>query len=289
MLIHKKKSQQNNILENNNEFAQKTVLITGASTGIGYCLAHVFAKNNYNLVITARDEKKLLKLKDECEKNYGIKVWHLSCDLSQIESSMSAIKKLIKHFNIHIDVLVNNAGFGMHGDFNETNLVKEIDMVNLQTSSVLSLSKLFLPDMIKRKQGAILNVGSVYSYTPVPYQAVYGACKSFLLSFSLSLAHEVKKHGIKITALCPGTTQTEFRTRSYIENNNKINTKIMKGMSAEEVAVQAYESLERGDLVCIPGISNKFFVSIASMLPTSLLSSLISYVNDKRGVNRLSS
>ena len=265
----------------------KTVFITGASSGIGYSLAHEFAKNKYNLVLIARDETRLLKLKEECEKKYHVEAWTLSCDLSQLESSLNSIEKLVSNLHISIDVLVNNAGFGIHGDFSETNLDKEIDMVNLQTSSVLALTKLFLPEMIKKKQGAILNVGSVYSYIPVPYQAVYGACKSFLLSFSLSLAHEVKKHGIKVTALCPGTTQTQFRTRSKIKEDGVMSGKSLRGMTAEEVAKQAYESLNKGDLVCVPGATNKLFVSLSSFLPSKLLSSLTSYVNDKRGVNHI--
>ncbi|MES2615935.1 MAG: SDR family oxidoreductase [Bdellovibrionota bacterium] len=260
----------------------KTAFITGASSGIGFSLAHEFAKKKYNLILVARDTERLKKLKEECEKKYHVQAHTLSCDLSRVENSLAAIKKLVSALHIQVDVLVNNAGFGVHGSFSETSLDKEIDMVNLQTASVISLTKLFLPGMIERKSGAILNVGSVYSYTPVPYQAVYGACKSFLLSFSLSMAHEVKKHGVTVTVLCPGTTKTEFRARSKIKQD-----RILKGMSSHEVARQAINSLDRGDLICIPGVANKFFISLASMLPTKALSSLISYVNDKRGVNHI--
>lgn len=263
--------------------SNKTAFITGASSGIGYNLAHEFAKNKYNLVLVARDETQLLKLKEECEKKYSIQATILSCDLSHIDVSINAIKKLITHHRLHIDVLVNNAGFGIHGDFCSTSLDKEVDMVNLQTSSVLSLTKMFLPAMLKKGSGAILNVASVYSYIPVPYQSVYGACKAFLLSFSLSLAHEVKKQGVKVTVLCPGTTKTQFRTRSKLKTDG--DALMLKGMPAQEVAKQAYESLNRGDLICVPGATNKMLVSLSPFLPSRWLSSLTTYVNNKRGVN----
>lgn len=260
-----------------------TAFITGASSGIGYSLAHEFGKNKYNLILVARNKEQLLKLKDECEKKYSIEAHIIACDLSKLDSSMTTIKSFVLAYSLPINVLVNNAGFGIHGDFCDTDLDKEIDMINLQTSSVLSLTKLFLPSMIKNKHGAILNVGSVYSYMPVPYQSVYGACKSFLLSFSLSLAHEVKKHGITVTALCPGPTKTAFRLRSSLKKDSDL----LKGMSAEAVAKIAYSSLIKGDLVCVPGNSNKLMVSLATIVPSKILSSIITYVNDKRGVNHI--
>jgi short-subunit dehydrogenase len=263
---------------------QKTVLITGASSGIGYSLAHEFANHKYNLVLVARDETRLLELKEECEKKYKIAAWVIACDLSQIDSSIHTIQKTIQNLRINIDVLVNNAGFGVHGEFSKTNLDKEIDMVNLQTVSILTLTKLFLPYMIKNKDGGILNVGSVYSYIPVPYQSVYAACKSFILSFSLSLAHEVKESGVKVTALCPGSTQTEFRLRSKLKSIEN-NSNLLKGMTADEVAKQAFNAFIKGKLICIPGSTNKFLVSFSSLLPSNILSSLTSYINEKRGVN----
>ncbi len=264
----------------------KTAFITGASTGIGRSLALEFAQAHYNLVVVARNKSLLESLKIECEKNYGVKVFVISTDLSRLEESLSLIKKTMEEEKITVDVLVNNAGFGIHGEFAHSDLNREIDMVNLQTNSVLCLTKLFVPHMVEQKSGAILNVGSVYSFTPVPYQSVYGACKSFLLSFSLSLAHELKKYNIKVTAVCPGTTRTEFRSRSRAGHAaDSATQKVLKGMSAEEVAKQSFEALCRGDVICVPGAANKLFVSLASFVPSPVLSRLISYVNNKRGVN----
>ena len=159
-------------------------------------------------------------------------------------------------------------------------------MVNLQIQSTLSLTKLVLPYMQERRSGFILNVGSVYSFSPVPFQSVYGGCKSFLLSFGTSLAHENKKYKINVTTLCPGITQTEFRIRSNIGKNiNSIKHKKTSGMSADLVAEQGYKALMRGDLICIPGLTNRIFVQIATHLPTSLFSSALTLVNSFRGVN----
>ena len=261
----------------------KTALITGASSGIGASLAHQFGRNKYNLVLVARDENKLLNLKYECEKKYSVEVRTLSCDLSQVDVSLNAIQKIVEGWTI--DALVNNACFGVHGDFIATSLDKELDMLQLQTKSVVTLTKYFLPGMVDRKYGEILNVASVYSFTPVPYQAVYGACKSFLLSFSLSLAHEMKQHGIRVTALCPGTTDTNFRKRSKIKEEESL--PLLKGMSSDSVAECGFKALQRGNLVSIPGAKNKFIIGISTFIPSKILSSMVSFINEKRGVNHI--
>jgi uncharacterized protein len=264
-------------------------LITGASSGIGYAFTCHFASKGYDIIAVARDKQRLYELEDSLLTKFNSKVYVLPADLSKIES-LQFIEEFLKTEGLNVDVLVNNAGFGIHGSFQETDIHKELDMVNLQINSTLSLTKLVLPYMQTKKSGYILNVGSVYSFSPVPFQSVYGGCKAFLLSFSNSLAHENKKYGIKVTALCPGITKTEFRMRSNvgrykISNKNNLKQKKPKGMSAEYVAEQGYNALMRGDLVFIPGLTNRIFVQIATHLPTSFLSSALALVNSFRGVN----
>jgi len=260
-------------------------LVTGASSGIGYSFTCLLASKGYDVIAIARDEQRLHEMENSLFAKFNSKIYVLPLDLTSQES-VKIIDEFLKKELLTVDILINNAGFGVHGAFYETELNKEIDLVNLQIHFTLAITKLILPSMQEKKSGYILNVGSVYSFSPVPYQCVYGACKSFLLSFGASLAHENKKFKIKVTTLCPGITQTEFRTRSNFANNkNTLKQKKSSGMSADLVAQQGFKSLMRGDLICIPGLSNRIFVQIASHLPTSLFSSVLTLVNSFRGVN----
>ncbi|KAB8039996.1 SDR family NAD(P)-dependent oxidoreductase [Silvanigrella paludirubra] len=260
-------------------------LVTGASSGIGYSFTCLLASKGYDVIAIARDHQRLYELENKLLTKFNAKIYVLPLDLS-INNSVDKIAEFLKKENLMVDVLINNAGFGVHGAFHETELQKELNMVNLQIQSTLSLTKLVLPYMQERRSGFILNVGSVYSFSPVPFQSVYGGCKSFLLSFGTSLAHENKKYKINVTTLCPGITQTEFRIRSNIGKNiNSIKHKKTSGMSADLVAEQGYKALMRGDLICIPGLTNRIFVQIATHLPTSLFSSALTLVNSFRGVN----
>ncbi|WP_148696581.1 SDR family NAD(P)-dependent oxidoreductase [Silvanigrella aquatica] len=264
-------------------------LITGASSGIGQALSYHFASKGYDIVTVARDNQRLQEIKSILLAKYNSQVYVCAVDLTK-SNSIQIIKDFLIHENLEINALVNNAGFGIHGSFEETDLNSEIDMIQVQINTTLALTKLVLPMMQTKKSGYILNVGSVYSFAPVPFQSVYGACKSFLLSFSNSLAFENKKYGIKVTALCPGITQTEFRMRSNVGRHKISNKKSIKnskptGMSAEQVAEQGYNALMKGDIIAIPGLTNRIFVQIATHLPTSLLSSSLALVNNFRGVN----
>jgi len=260
-------------------------LVTGASSGIGYSFTCLLAGKGYDVIAIARDHQRLYELENKLLTKFNSKIYVLPLDLS-INNSVDKIAEFLKKEDLMVDVLINNAGFGVHGAFHETELQKELNMVNLQIQSTLSLTKLVLPYMQERRSGFILNVGSVYSFSPVPFQSVYGGCKSFLLSFGTSLAHENKKYKINVTTLCPGITQTEFRIRSNIGKNiNSIKHKKTSGMSADLVAEQGYKALMRGDLICIPGLTNRIFVQIATHLPTSLFSSALTLVNSFRGVN----
>ena len=257
--------------------SEKWAIITGASAGIGKALAFEFAKGGFNLFLTARNEDSLKIVADDCRNNFNVKTEIFLADLSELNSTDSLIKAIS---NKQFEVLINNAGFGVKGDFAETNIDEEIAMLNVQLAAMLKLTKAILPKMIEAKSGKILNVASVYSFAPVPIQSVYSACKAFMLSFSTALQDEVKDSGVTITILCPGVTQTEFRTRAGIADKKN------SGMTAEIVAKIAFTETMRGKHIVITGFQNKVFVMLAKHFPTGLITILVRFINNRRGVNK---
>jgi hypothetical protein len=190
-------------------------LVTGASSGIGYQLAKLFAKDDKNIVIVARSRDKLEDLKKEVEAKHGTKVKVLVEDLSDPKAPQEIFSELGKE-GVNVDVLVNNAGFPVYGKFAETSLQEELDMIQVHITSLTHLIKLFMQKMMKDKPGWILNVGSTAGFVPEPLQAVYGASKAFVLSFTEALANELQGTGVGVTCLCPGVTDTRFYERGNI-------------------------------------------------------------------------
>ena len=249
-----------------------TALITGASSGIGYALAKRFAQEGYDLVIIARNEAALTALATECQ-THTVSVLIIAKDLTQ-PAAVQEIYQSLEEKQITIDVLVNNAGMGVWGAFSETAIEEETQLVELQIMAVMRLTKVFIPSMIKRQTGKILNVGSVYSYTPVPYQSVYSASKAFLLFFSDAIRNELKEYGITVTVLCPGiTTQTNFRTSLATKKEKSFLT-----MPAEQVAQIAYQGLLRKKAIVIPGLVNKLYVNLMRFLPRAILASGVHWI-----------
>lgn len=255
----------------------KSAIITGASSGIGKALAFEFARNGYDLFLTARNEDALQKSADECVKNFGVTAEIFTADLSDSDSTDVLIKAVEKR---RFDVLVNNAGFGVKGSFIDTNITDELEMLNVQLAAMLKLTKAVLPEMIEYKSGKILNIASVYSFSPVPMQAVYSASKAFMLSFSSALQDELKDKNIQISVICPGITQTEFRIRAGIADKKSA------GMTAEKVAEIAFAEMSKGKHIIIPGFQNKVFAFISKHLPPSLITKFIRIINNIRGVNK---
>lgn len=238
---------------------QRTALITGASSGIGLELAHLFAKDNYDLVLVARRTARLKEIKKELE-SHSITVHIFSQDLTEINAS----KKIISFLNdkkIHIHTLINNAGFGVYGTFDATPMKKELDMIQLNITALTELTKLLLPNMKQHKSGQIMNVASTAAFQAGPKMAIYFASKAYVLSFSEALHNELKPHGIHVSALCPGPTKTEFETEaSTTKNKLKFSGTVM---SAKDVARIGYIGLHKGKAVIIPGFKNKFFIFIS--------------------------
>jgi len=258
---------------------QKWVLITGASSGIGRAVAFEFAGRGYNLFLTSQDEQPLQQVAADCHRQYNIETQAYVADLSRLESVDGLIRALFA-LPIEIEFLVNNAGFGVGGEFLKTELAQELNLLNVQLAAMLKLTKAVLPQMRARKKGRILNVASVYSFAPVPFQAVYSACKAFLLTFSESLREELKGTGVTVTTLCPGTTRTEFRARAGIAHRNQA-----AGASPEAVAKIAVRQTLTGKHLVVPGFANRVFVFCTRRLPVSVVPRLVRFINSARGVN----
>src|SRR5438067_10296418 len=190
-------------------------IITGASAGIGKALAFEFAAGGFNVVLIARNKTALAEAAVECSRRSGIETEILDVDLSDMKAVDGLISRLSADSRRY-EVLVNNAGFGIHGDFASSGIDENLRLLNVQLAAALKLTRAVLPAMIARHSGHILNVASVYSFSPVPLQSVYAACKAFLLSFSSALENELKGTGVTVTVFCPGVNQIGFRSRAGI-------------------------------------------------------------------------
>ncbi len=257
--------------------SSKWAVITGASSGIGKALAFEFAGGGFNIVLIARNKTALAEVAAQCSQRSGVETEILAADLSDVNALEGLISRL-SNDSRRYEVLVNNAGFGVHGNFASSDIDQNLRLLNVQLGAALKLTRAVLPAMIGRHSGHILNVGSVYSFSPVPFQSVYAACKAFLLSFSSALENELKETGVTVTVFCPGETQTEFRSRAGIGQKHT-----SSGMTAEEAARVAYAETLRGKHIVVPGLVNRLFVFFARVLPDTTLAGLVRFINRQRG------
>lgn len=227
----------------------KTALITGASSGLGFEFANIFAKEKYNLVLVARNEEKLKDVAKKLEKQYGIIVTVIPADLSDLDSAKKIYDKVTEK-QIVIDCLVNNAGSGHHGLLANTDPDIAKDTINLNVTSLTLLTNYFIKNMVKRNEGKILNISSLGAFQPDPFFAVYGATKAYELLFTESLYGELQGTGVTVSALCPGPTKTEFATRSGKSDASF-------AMEAKKVAEIGYKGMQKGKLVIIPSFKYK--------------------------------
>lgn len=239
-----------------------TVLITGASSGIGYELARVFAANHHNLVLVARSQDGLQKLADELIMQYKIRADVIVQDLS-LQGAAQSIFAAVSSRQLKIDILVNNAGAGIVGMFHETDEARDLEMVQLNIVALTQLTKLFSRDMIKNGGGKILNVASTGSFSPGPFIAVYYATKAYVLSLSEALYRELKPYGILVSTLCPGATKTDFANRAGKKD-------APGAMRADKVASSAYRGLSKNKRLIIPGIMNKVLVRLPRQVVSGL-------------------
>ncbi len=254
----------------------KTVLITGASSGIGYELAAVFAINSYDIVMIAKDQNKL-EAAAATLKSDTIVITTLAVDLA-FAHAPDEIFKTLQSSNITIDILINNAGFASYGLFTENDLKNELAELQVNIVTLTHLTKLYARDMLKRKNGRILNVASTAAFLPGPLMAVYYASKAYVLSFSEALAEEMRGTGVTVSALCPGPTDTGFVKRAHLERSKLFQGEIMQ---ASEVAKIAYDGLLKGQTVIIPGLQNKFLTSVIKFVPRTLVPKIVKQMQKK--------
>jgi short-subunit dehydrogenase len=244
------------------------VLITGATGGIGYELAKIFAENRFDLFLVSRNGAKLNLMKSDFENKFGINVTVLIKDLSFPQSSKE-VYQFAKDNNMSVEILVNNAGFGHWGNFFETDIEKESKMLNLNVNALTLMTKYFLPDMVKAKRGKIMNVASVAGFFPGPFMSVYYATKSYVISFSEAIREELKGSGVTVTTLCPGPTATEFEKNAELQDSNLF--KLLKPASADKVAKYGYKALMAGKGIVIYGFLNKCMVFTRRLVPNFII------------------
>jgi len=249
----------------------KTVLITGASGGIGKELANRFVKDSYNMVLVARSEGKLEELANDYREGYGVQVTVYAKDVS-LPGVAEEIASDLKKKGITVDYLVNNAGFGLYGEFLETQLEQEMNMIDVNIKALTIMTKLFLPDMVKRCRGGVMNVASVGAFYPGPLMSVYFATKAYVLSFTEALENELSGTAVTVTALCPGPTATGFTGRAELGSSKLYKSGVME---VGEVADEAYRDFLRGKTLIIPGAAHRFMTSLPRLLPRKVMARLI--------------
>lgn len=251
-------------------------LITGASTGIGYELAKLFAKDRHNLILVARDEGKLETAKNELSKcNVEVKI--LSLDLSKSED-IQGLFNYVEMNKLNVDILVNNAGIGTFGDFSEIEWVKEEALIDINIKVLTKLTKYFLPKIIECKNGGILNVASTAAFCSGPRMAAYYASKAYVLNLTEAIYEECKDSGIRISCLCPGPVKTTFQDKAGIKKSESTKKYLM---DAEEVAKVSYKDFKKGKLIIIPGMKNKLLVIGNKLLPRRISRKIILKTNKK--------
>jgi short-subunit dehydrogenase len=245
-----------------------TALITGASNGIGLELAKIHASKGGNLVLVARNKSKLDELKKELENQYKVSVYIIGKDLSVFNSAQEVYDETNKQ-NIKIDYLINNAGFGDFGMFLDLDWNKELQMINLNITTLTQFTKLYLQDMVKHRSGKIMNVASTAAFQPGPIMAVYFATKAYVLSFSEAVNNEVSDKGVTVTTLCPGATESGFQAAAAMEESNLV--KGRKLPTSKEVAEYGYAAMLKGKTVAIHGLMNWILANSVRFTPRSLV------------------
>lgn len=251
--------------------AKSTVLITGASGGIGLEFAKVFAREGCDLILIVRTEDKLNDLARELQAKYGTKSRVMAQDLAA-PSAPDAIFKTLQADGVQVDILVNNAGFATYGHFVDIDLTTELQEMQLNIITLTHLTKLFLKPMIERHNGKILNLASTAAFQPGPLMAVYYATKAYVLSFSEAIAREVEGTGVTVTALCPGPTESGFQKRADMGESKLVQSGLM---SVSTVVEQGYQGLMQGKTVVIPGLTNRLGILIPRFLPRSMVTNII--------------
>jgi short-subunit dehydrogenase len=256
--------------------SMSTVLITGASGGIGYELAKLFARNHHNLVLVARSADKLAQVATELQA-HGITVKTIALDLAAPPAPKFLFDQ-VQREGVIIDVLINNAGFGIFGEFAQMPEQEILGQIDLNIRALTELTRLFLPAMVKRRSGRIMNVASTAAFQPGPLIAVYYATKAYVLSFSEAIANELRHSGVTVTCFCPGATHTDFARRAGIENSRVFK---LGAMSAEKVALDGYRAVMEGRTLAVSGVHNWVVAQANRLAPRKMATAVSRWVAEK--------
>ena len=255
-------------------YGRSCVLITGATTGIGYELAKLYAKDKNNLILIARDAEKLKNVKYQLSL-YNINIYTIAVDLAE-DNSCENILDIVDKNNLSVDTLINNDGIGSFGYLGEIEIEKDIKLIDLNIRALTRLTKTFLSTMIKNNEGAIMNVASTAAFCAGPKMATYYASKAYVLNFTEALYEELKGSNIRVSCLCPGPVKTTFQEKSGIKKKSTIKNTLM---SSEEVAKIAYRDFIKGKFLIIPGFKNRLIVNLNKFIPRSLSRKIILIMN----------
>ena len=249
----------------------RRALVTGGSSGIGYELSRLLAGDGYDLVLVASNQEKLVESGDAIRKEFGTDVKVLRKDLSEIGAAFEIYEEL-RERDLIPDILINNAGFGAFGPFAGQPTEKIHGMIMVNVLALTELTRLFVPEMVKRGSGRILNVSSVAAFMPGPSMAVYFATKAYVQSFTEALSHETEDTGITVSALCPGATRTGFQDRADLKGAKSFKYGVM---SAKNVALEGYQGMMEGKTVIITGFTNRLTIRLMKIIPRKIAAHLV--------------
>ena len=255
-----------------------TALITGASAGIGRELARAFAAGGYDLVVVARREQRLRALADELDDDHGTTTHVVAMDLAE-PGAAAELQTAVADRDVRVDALVNNVGVGTYGPFHESDVEAELTQLRLNVELPVHLTRLYVPEMVERDAGTVLNVASLSAFQPGPKMAGYYASKAYLLSFSEAVATELRETGVSVTALCPGPVSTEFQDRAEMTHARLGST---FSLTATEVAEAGYRGAMAGDPVVVPGLPMKLVYLATRLSPRVLQRRAAAWVNADR-------
>lgn len=257
----------------------RVALITGASSGIGLELARLFARDGHDLVLVARREDRLRDLARQLLERHDVRATVIAADLAD-PAAPPEVARRVAAAGLDVEFLVNNAGYGLAGEFTRTDVTSELRMIQVNVAALSHLTKLFLSGMVAEHEGAILNVASTAGFVPGPLMAVYYATKAYVISFSEALAEELENSGVTVTVLCPGATRTEFQERAGLDLEAR-GFKSPWVADAARVARAGYDGMVRGKRVVIPGVFNKVMVAATRVASRALLAKAVRRVQEK--------
>lgn len=258
----------------------KFILITGASSGLGLEFAKLAAREEYNLILIARRKAELDKIAATLRTQYGVLIHTLEKDLSLLSSPSEIFSEVNDNLKIPVFILINNAGFGSSGEFAQSDIQTEINQINVNVTSLTALTRLFLPSMIERNNGIIINVASTAAYQPGPYMSVYYATKSYVKNFTLALNNELKDTNVKACLFSPGPTNTDFQRRANITRSVIGRKQFM--MTSEKAVRIGFKNALKGKRETIPGTMNKIGVMAVKIFPEKLITRIVGYLNKNR-------